>query len=133
VIFLPSIPSSHGSCFSLSLFLSLSLSLSLPLTISYSIIFFHIHTTIYIYIYIYNPNTLHQPNSSTCISTTTTMASWKKTIATPFKKACTFFNQQPPRDPKKSQTGFFLSLPLFFTQHFHRTFSQNRTSVFGYL
>ncbi|XP_047177705.1 uncharacterized protein LOC124844747 [Vigna umbellata] len=32
------------------------------------------------------------------------MASWKKTIATPFKKACTFFNQQPPRDPKKSQT-----------------------------
>ncbi|TKY72946.1 hypothetical protein E2542_SST01693 [Spatholobus suberectus] len=33
------------------------------------------------------------------------MASWKKTIATPFKKACTFFNQQPPRDPKKSQTA----------------------------
>ncbi|XP_020228284.1 uncharacterized protein LOC109809395 isoform X2 [Cajanus cajan] len=32
------------------------------------------------------------------------MASWKKTIATPFKKACTFFNQQPPRDHKKSQT-----------------------------
>ncbi|KAH1120589.1 hypothetical protein J1N35_003749 [Gossypium stocksii] len=30
------------------------------------------------------------------------MASWKKTIATPFRKACTFFNQQP-RD-KKSQT-----------------------------
>ncbi|KDP28024.1 hypothetical protein JCGZ_19104 [Jatropha curcas] len=29
------------------------------------------------------------------------MASWKKTIASPFKKACTFFNQQP-RD-KKSQ------------------------------
>ncbi|KAI4311045.1 hypothetical protein MLD38_035981 [Melastoma candidum] len=23
------------------------------------------------------------------------MASWKKTIATPFKKAATFFNQQP--------------------------------------
>ncbi|XP_027339359.1 uncharacterized protein LOC113853104 [Abrus precatorius] len=33
------------------------------------------------------------------------MASWKKTIASPFKKACTFFNQQPPRDHKKSQTG----------------------------
>ncbi|XP_020228283.1 uncharacterized protein LOC109809395 isoform X1 [Cajanus cajan] len=33
------------------------------------------------------------------------MASWKKTIATPFKKACTFFNQQPPRDHKKSQTA----------------------------
>ncbi|RDY11299.1 hypothetical protein CR513_04061 [Mucuna pruriens] len=34
------------------------------------------------------------------------MASWKKTIATPFKKACTFFNQQPPRDhSKKSQTA----------------------------
>ncbi|MED6183447.1 hypothetical protein PIB30_037961 [Stylosanthes scabra] len=34
------------------------------------------------------------------------MASWKKTIATPFKKACTFFNNQPPRDNnnKKSQT-----------------------------
>ncbi|KAK8622526.1 hypothetical protein V6N13_117436 [Hibiscus sabdariffa] len=30
------------------------------------------------------------------------MASWKKTIASPFKKACTFFNQQP-RD-KKSHT-----------------------------
>ncbi|WVZ09117.1 hypothetical protein V8G54_013647 [Vigna mungo] len=33
------------------------------------------------------------------------MASWKKTITTPFKKACTFFNQQPPRDQKKSQPG----------------------------
>ncbi|KAK7388102.1 hypothetical protein VNO78_22907 [Psophocarpus tetragonolobus] len=38
------------------------------------------------------------------------MASWKKTITTPFKKACTFFNQQqqqqqqPTRDQKKSQT-----------------------------
>ncbi|XP_061361763.1 uncharacterized protein LOC133305530 [Gastrolobium bilobum] len=33
------------------------------------------------------------------------MASWKKTITTPFKKACTFFNQQPTRDHiKKSQT-----------------------------
>ncbi|KAG8658973.1 uncharacterized protein LOC110608202 [Manihot esculenta] len=31
------------------------------------------------------------------------MASWKKTITSPFKKACTFFNQQP-RD-KKSQPG----------------------------
>ncbi|GAU47016.1 hypothetical protein TSUD_403260 [Trifolium subterraneum] len=31
------------------------------------------------------------------------MASWKKTIATPFKKACTFFNQPQPRDQKKSQ------------------------------
>ncbi|KAG2726646.1 hypothetical protein I3843_01G119400 [Carya illinoinensis] len=30
------------------------------------------------------------------------MASWKKTITTPFKKACTFFNQQP-RDQKKPQ------------------------------
>ena len=33
------------------------------------------------------------------------MASWKKTIASPFKKACTFFNQQPPREHKKSQIG----------------------------
>ncbi|KAG4929488.1 hypothetical protein AAZX31_17G041400 [Glycine max] len=33
------------------------------------------------------------------------MASWKKTITTPFKKACTVFKQQqPPRDQKKSQT-----------------------------
>ncbi|WCJ41906.1 hypothetical protein M5689_022743 [Euphorbia peplus] len=24
------------------------------------------------------------------------MASWKKTITSPFKKACTFFNNQPP-------------------------------------
>ncbi|KAF7837623.1 uncharacterized protein G2W53_006105 [Senna tora] len=33
------------------------------------------------------------------------MASWKKTITSPFKKACTFFNQQSPRDHhhKKSQ------------------------------
>jgi len=38
------------------------------------------------------------------------MASWKKTIATPFKKACTFFNQQPPRDHKKSHTGLCLSI-----------------------
>ncbi|OWM67364.1 uncharacterized protein LOC116207306 [Punica granatum] len=30
------------------------------------------------------------------------MASWKKTIISPFRKACTFFNQQPPRDHKKS-------------------------------
>ncbi|KAE9602526.1 hypothetical protein Lal_00049781 [Lupinus albus] len=29
------------------------------------------------------------------------MASWKKTITTPFKKACTLFNQQPPRDNSK--------------------------------
>ncbi|KAF3943423.1 hypothetical protein ACB098_02G073300 [Castanea mollissima] len=33
------------------------------------------------------------------------MASWKKTIASPFKKACTFFNQQPSRDQKKNQPG----------------------------
>ncbi|KAK4266027.1 hypothetical protein QN277_027002 [Acacia crassicarpa] len=33
------------------------------------------------------------------------MASWKKTITTPFKKARTFFNQQPPREsPRKSQS-----------------------------
>ncbi|XP_048430657.1 aspartate--tRNA ligase 1, cytoplasmic [Pyrus x bretschneideri] len=32
------------------------------------------------------------------------MASWKKTITTPFRKACTFFNQQPGgREQKKSQ------------------------------
>lgn len=37
------------------------------------------------------------------------MASWKKTIATPFKKACTFFNHQPSSNSnsrdKKSQAG----------------------------
>ncbi|KAI5572333.1 hypothetical protein POPTR_010G004000v4 [Populus trichocarpa] len=34
------------------------------------------------------------------------MASWKKTITSPFRKACTFFNQQQAvsRD-KKSQPG----------------------------
>ncbi|BFG15912.1 uncharacterized protein Pyn_15631 [Prunus yedoensis var. nudiflora] len=31
------------------------------------------------------------------------MPSWKKTITSPFRKACTFFNQQPGRDQKKSQ------------------------------
>ncbi|OIW00190.1 hypothetical protein TanjilG_29180 [Lupinus angustifolius] len=33
------------------------------------------------------------------------MASWKKTITTPFKKVSTLFNQQPPRDnnAKKAQ------------------------------
>ncbi|KAH7573909.1 hypothetical protein ACOSP7_007847 [Xanthoceras sorbifolium] len=32
------------------------------------------------------------------------MASWKKTITSPFRKACTFFNQQPSsRDKIKSQ------------------------------
>ncbi|KAJ7980488.1 SsrA-binding [Quillaja saponaria] len=33
------------------------------------------------------------------------MASWKKTITTPFRKACKVFNQQSPRDEKKPQTG----------------------------
>ncbi|GMY28057.1 hypothetical protein FCV25MIE_23299 [Fagus crenata] len=32
------------------------------------------------------------------------MASWKKTITSPFRKAVTFFNQQP-RDQKKTQPG----------------------------
>ncbi|KAK8648191.1 hypothetical protein V6N13_128952 [Hibiscus sabdariffa] len=33
------------------------------------------------------------------------MASWKKTITSPFKKACTFFNHQPrDNNHKKSQT-----------------------------
>ncbi|GLU05193.1 hypothetical protein SLE2022_223060 [Rubroshorea leprosula] len=31
------------------------------------------------------------------------MASWKKTITTSFRKACTFFNQQP-RDKKSSDS-----------------------------
>ncbi|KAA0052144.1 hypothetical protein IC582_012954 [Cucumis melo] len=31
------------------------------------------------------------------------MASWKKTIISPFRKACTIFNQNP-RDPKKSHS-----------------------------
>ncbi|KAK4767658.1 hypothetical protein SAY86_015408 [Trapa natans] len=30
------------------------------------------------------------------------MASWKKTITSPFRKACTFFNQQPLREQRKS-------------------------------
>ncbi|CAK7327455.1 unnamed protein product [Dovyalis caffra] len=36
------------------------------------------------------------------------MTSWKKTITSPFKKACTFFNQQQPQPvsrDKKSQPG----------------------------
>ncbi|KAJ6430840.1 hypothetical protein OIU85_025162 [Salix viminalis] len=37
------------------------------------------------------------------------MTSWKKTIASPFRKACTFFNQQQQQQPvsrdKKSQPG----------------------------
>ncbi|KAK9287962.1 hypothetical protein L1049_016407 [Liquidambar formosana] len=32
------------------------------------------------------------------------MASWVRTITSPFRKACTFFNHQP-RDHKKSQSG----------------------------
>ncbi|XP_057786624.1 uncharacterized protein LOC131004055 [Salvia miltiorrhiza] len=32
------------------------------------------------------------------------MASWVRTITSPFRKACTFFNQNQPRD-KKSQQG----------------------------
>ncbi|KAF4349390.1 hypothetical protein CsatB_007896 [Cannabis sativa] len=34
------------------------------------------------------------------------MASWKKTIASPFKKACTFFNNQPQqsRDPNHKKS-----------------------------
>ncbi|KAB2614438.1 aspartate--tRNA ligase [Pyrus ussuriensis x Pyrus communis] len=43
------------------------------------------------------------------------MASWKKTITTPFRKACTFFNQQPGgREQKKSQLQDFL---LIFPSH----------------
>ncbi|XP_074303029.1 uncharacterized protein LOC141637449 [Silene latifolia] len=30
-------------------------------------------------------------------------ASWVKTITSPFKKACTFLNHQPPRDKKSKQ------------------------------
>lgn len=30
-------------------------------------------------------------------------ASWVKTIKAPFKKACTFLNNQPPRDKKSKQ------------------------------
>ncbi|KAJ8766370.1 hypothetical protein K2173_022429 [Erythroxylum novogranatense] len=35
------------------------------------------------------------------------MASWKKTITSPFRKACTFFNQQqqPCRDKKSELQG----------------------------
>ncbi|KAK9084456.1 hypothetical protein Scep_030927 [Stephania cephalantha] len=34
------------------------------------------------------------------------MASWVRTITTPFRKACTFFNpNQTSRDNKKSQQG----------------------------
>ncbi|XP_057417454.1 uncharacterized protein LOC130711752 [Lotus japonicus] len=31
-------------------------------------------------------------------------SNWKKTITTPFKKACTLINQPKTRDQKKSQT-----------------------------
>ncbi|KAK4770861.1 hypothetical protein SAY87_031393 [Trapa incisa] len=31
------------------------------------------------------------------------MASWKKTITSPFRKACTFFNQQQQREKKLQQ------------------------------
>ncbi|XP_021752313.1 uncharacterized protein LOC110717835 [Chenopodium quinoa] len=30
-------------------------------------------------------------------------ASWVKTITSPFKKACTFLNHQPPKDKKSKQ------------------------------
>ncbi|XP_059629250.1 uncharacterized protein LOC132269133 [Cornus florida] len=33
------------------------------------------------------------------------MTSWVRTITSPFRKACTFFNHQQPRDNKKSQQG----------------------------
>ncbi|KAF8017658.1 hypothetical protein BT93_H2760, partial [Corymbia citriodora subsp. variegata] len=36
-------------------------------------------------------------------SETPKMASWKKTITSPFRKACTFFNQSPSRDKKSHQ------------------------------
>ncbi|KAL8151303.1 hypothetical protein V2J09_021111 [Rumex salicifolius] len=31
--------------------------------------------------------------------------SWVKSIASPFKKACTFLNQQPPREKKSKDQG----------------------------
>ncbi|KAG6386274.1 hypothetical protein SASPL_155168 [Salvia splendens] len=41
------------------------------------------------------------------------MASWVRTITSPFRKACTFFNQ--PRDKKSQQgTTAFVSFFLFF-------------------
>ncbi|KAL3725557.1 uncharacterized protein LOC104457018 [Eucalyptus grandis] len=36
-------------------------------------------------------------------SETLKMASWKKTISSPFRKARTFFNQSPSRDKKPRQ------------------------------
>lgn len=38
------------------------------------------------------------------------MASWKKTITSPFRKACTFFNQQPAasKDKKSQPAGTYL-------------------------
>lgn len=105
---------------SLSLSLSLTFFLCVPLTISYIIIVIFSHIDIPCLV-VYKTKRLELPQqSNTCSlgtkfkgSSTSTdfscipnMASWKKTIATPFKKACTFFNQQPPRDHKnKSQTG----------------------------
>jgi hypothetical protein len=115
--------SSHGSCLSLSpqylpLYIYLT-SLSLP----------NIFLFIYIYIYensrsfytkawrihslkLREERSTHKYTNSLSLrkknrAKTSSMASWKKTITTPFRKACTFFNQQP-RDPqKKPQPGTY--------------------------
>lgn len=39
------------------------------------------------------------------------MASWKKTITSPFRKACTFFNQQPREKKPQQGTITFLCPP----------------------
>ena len=65
----------------------------------------------------------------TATTTTTLMASWKKTIISPFRKACTIFNQNPRDHPKKSHsdsgnfttphasTSFFFFFFFFKTTH----------------
>ena len=45
------------------------------------------------------------------------MASWKKTITFPFRKAVTFFNQQP-RDQKKTQPGTFNYIVILVATYF---------------
>ncbi|XP_054807142.1 uncharacterized protein LOC129309554 isoform X2 [Prosopis cineraria] len=61
------------------------------------------------------------------------MASWKKTITTPFKKACTFFNHQPPREhPKKSQSGLDLGCGFAAEQENRGTDLHGEVMACGY-
>ncbi|KAK3415745.1 hypothetical protein EUGRSUZ_H01515 [Eucalyptus grandis] len=59
------------------------------------------------------------------------MASWKKTISSPFRKARTFFNQSPSRD-KKPRQGLSVFTPSRSPSHLNPyALEMRKDSAFG--